>query len=135
LVNSNNIILLTYTKNAKEHMKNKLKSMIDSDLSFIGTIHALAFKFIYDVDNFLSNNFYCPDELLSIFKKMLQDILNKKRYNSLLQTIKYLFIDEFQDIDQKKLDIINLIQQISNCNIVYFGDSNVPIKYTVSLDG
>ena len=126
LVNQNNIILLTYTKNAKEHMKHKLKTLLEDDksLSFIGTIHAIAFKFIYDVNNNSYNNFYCPAELLSLFKQLLLDIDNKKKYNLLIQTVKYLFIDEFQDIDSIQLDIIKLIQKISGCHVIYFGDKD-----------
>jgi hypothetical protein len=138
-VNKDSIMLLTYTRNAKEYMRSKLKTMMTNDIPYIGTVHAIAFKFIYDKELNASNNFYCPDELLSLFKSLLTDILAKKKYNLIIQNIKYLFIDEFQDIDKKQYDIINLIQQISYCMVIYFGDKDQSIyqfnKNIVNIDG
>jgi len=125
-INKNNIILLTYTRNASIQMKFKLKYFIDSDgCNLIGTIHSLAYQFIKS--DYLSAdddelNYFSPCEILANFLKHLNLIKSNKLKNNIISNIKYLIVDEYQDLDIKQLEIIELIQEISNCKVILFGD-------------
>jgi hypothetical protein len=124
-IEKNNIIFLTYTRNASSQMKFKLKYFIDSFIELSGTIHSIAYQFIKNDNTNTDNdesNYFSPCEILANFLKHLNLIKNNKLQNNIISNLKYLIIDEYQDLDVKQLEIIELIQEISNCKVILFGD-------------
>ena len=121
------ISLITYTKNASQQMKYILKRYTSYEIKYVGTIHSLGYQYILNKNNKLlehsenENNYYSPCEILANFYKYLTDI-QKNKITSDILNLKYIFIDEYQDLDEKQLKIIDLIQTITNCKIVFFGD-------------
>ncbi len=97
-------IMTTFTKNAAEEMIKRLKHHLDEDTvskMIIGTFHSIALKQI------IKNNFKIestkpesmPEEFLIKYLELLSDPNYKSPY-------KYVFIDEYQDINQLQYDII-----------------------------
>jgi hypothetical protein len=122
-IEPNEIMLITYTKNAHISMKYKLKLYTTQEIQYIGTIHSIAYQYIRK--NLCDeNNYYSPDEILTIFHRYVDSLCKKNKNNSSEQLIKlkYLFIDEYQDFDDRQLNIVNAIQKISNCKVLFFGD-------------
>jgi hypothetical protein len=135
-VKSYEIMIVTYTKNTSQNMKFKLKQYTYDEFILLGTMHHIAYQFIKNDDindkdyNNDENNYYSPCEILANYNRMIdllvknkkEKITNKNPLNDILKNIKYLFVDEYQDFDASQINIINSIHQLSNCNVLFFGD-------------
>ena len=120
--NPNELMLITYTKNAHISMKYKLKLYTNQEIQYIGTIHSIAYQYIRK-ESGDENNYYSPDEILTNFHRYVDSLCKKnKNSNDPLINLKYLFIDEYQDFDDRQLNIVNAIQKLSNCKVLFFGD-------------
>jgi hypothetical protein len=133
------IILTTFTKDATEVMKNKIKQNIHMFYNFMcGTIDAIARKILH-INKILDENI----NLMSVseyihrviqFSKTLEGEKYFKRF-------KYIFIDEYQDIDYtqfiffKRLNQIGIIISVvgdDSQNIYSFRHSDV--NYLINFD-
>lgn len=99
--NPKDVICITFTNMAAEEMKKRLGDCCHG--AYIGTIHGLAnnvcIKGGYDTSEWISGGHF--DKLLE--KAVL---LNSKHFPS----VKYLFIDEFQDTGELEMKFINRIK-------------------------
>lgn len=104
------MVAFTFTNQAAAEMKkrlgNKCKGM------FIGTIHSYANK-ICNINNIDMTEAINKEEFNQIIKKAL--IIPKHRY----PPVQYLFVDEFQDVDELQYEFI---QYIPAKNRFYVGD-------------
>lgn len=97
--NPENFFITTFSRNASKQLKFKLGKKLDKDTvdsMTIGTFHAIAFKNL-DIKNNLAQS----------FDKMLYDYLNFIKVNN--TRYRYIFIDEYQDIDPIQEEIINTL--------------------------
>jgi len=139
-VESSDIMLITYTKNAHISMKYKLKAYTSQELGYIGTIHSIAYHYILsgEIDknkNIDENNYYSPCEILAIFHRHVDQLYKKKENNNGLSKLKYLIVDEYQDFDERQLNIVNSLQKLSNCKVLFFGDIDQSIyQFRNSVD-
>ena len=72
-----NILAITFTNKAAKEMKDRIYSLVNEDVGFIGTFHSLGLRIIrenHDILN-LTNNFTIldSDDVLSIIKKILKE--------------------------------------------------------------
>jgi len=109
-IDPNSIIVLTFTKNVAIQMKYKIKKLTNINLLNIGTIHSIAYNYIKT-----DNNFYYPCEIIANFHKLIND-------SNEFTFIKYIFIDEYQDLDEKQLQLIDLLKKKSDCKVIFVGD-------------
>lgn len=101
--NSENFFLATFNRNAAEEMKQRLCQLIGINDVNCGTFHNLGIKLLkkYDYISSYDDEFHV-DESQIIFLNFLKS----DRSKSLKEKIKYIFIDEFQDINEIQLEII-----------------------------
>lgn len=128
-IKSDEIMIVTYTKNTSQNMKYILRQYTYDDFIFIGTMHHIAYQFIKNEEINDENNYYSPCEILANYNRMIDLLVknknstnNKNPLNEMLKNIKYLFVDEYQDFDTGQINIINSIHQLTNCNVLFFGD-------------
>ena len=133
------IILTTFTKDSAEVMKNKIKTSIPLFYNFMcGTIDAIARK-ILNINKILDEK----TELMSVSEYIHQVIKFSKTPEGIkyFKKFKYLFIDEFQDIDHtqylffkylNQLGIIITVVGDDSQNIYSFRHSNV--GYLIKFD-
>jgi len=133
------IILTTFTKDATEVMKNKIKNNIHLFYNFMcGTIDAIARKVLH-VNKILDENV----QLMSVSEYIHRVIKFSKTEEGIkyFKKFKYLFVDEFQDIDYtqyiffKRLNELGLIITVvgdPNQNIYSFRQSD--INYLINFD-
>lgn len=107
----NQILLLTYNKNASKEMQYRLNSLLINKKILCGTFHKIAFKLLSQYDtNFIDDNYHVDESQNLLYKFLCNNqILNDK--------IKYIFIDEFQDINNIQLKIMKKLN--SFCNSLY----------------
>jgi len=89
--------ITTFTRNAASEMKSRLKEYLSDDEILkmtIGTFHSIAYK---NVSQYLNNKQLIEDHIekyLYDYEKLLDDNVYKEK-----QQHKYIFIDEYQDIN------------------------------------
>jgi len=114
-IDEESIILTTFTRNAANDLKNKLFDIIGYQTNIItGTIDSIAKHYIVKNEN------EDIDDVSKYAPKYLEYIKNNPY---ILKKYKYLFIDEFQDINKVQFDIINEFYK-NNIYIIGIGDSN-----------
>lgn len=107
-IDPESIILTTFTKDASLDMESKLKNLIDFKI-IIGTIDSISKKY---VDKYAKKvetkeqqkNIYVGEYKVK-FHQFLQDT-NNPNNSIFFKQIRYLFIDEYQDINQYYYNII-----------------------------
>ena len=126
------IILTTFTREASEIMKNKIKKNIHLFYNFMcGTIDAIARKILH-INNILDEN----TQLTSVSEYIHRVINFSKTDNGIkyFKKFKYIFIDEYQDIDYyqhvffKRLHQLGLIITVvgdDSQNIYSFRQSDI----------
>jgi hypothetical protein len=131
-------ILTTFTKNAAEEMIKRLKSNLDQntvDQMTIGTFHSIA------LNQIIKHNFKIedtkPESMPEEYLVKYLELLNSEKFES---EYKYLFIDEYQDINQLQYEIIQ--KWFDNCKLlIVVGDDqqniytfrNTSIKYILNF--
>jgi hypothetical protein len=133
-------VLTTFTKNAAEEIKKRISQQLDLDIVdqiTIGTFHAIALHEI------TKNNFKTdpnmpesmPEEYLVNYIELLNDESYVKRF-------KYLFIDEYQDINHFQYEIVKKWYESANAKLlIVVGDDqqniytfrNTSIKYILDF--
>lgn len=95
-INPQDIVAITFTNNAAEEMKERLGDKARG--AYIGTIHGYANRLLLingiQTQEILENENF--DKLFSLVKK------NK----CVVQPVKYLLVDEFQDVDDKQFEFL-----------------------------
>ena len=137
-VDPSSIIVTTFTVCAATDIIRKLKNLLHNNCNnmFVGTIDSLAYKILSD-ENFFKDQMYHVRE----FIHMLIEYLKTEESKKFTDKIKYIFIDEFQDINDLQYEFINLLYQRKIIvtvvgddyqNIYTFRDSN--IEYIINYE-
>lgn len=105
-VDPDRIILTTFTRDACNAMKEKIDLLFGYRTNiWIGTIDSIAKKTLYTYGkDMVDTNISSVSEYGPKFLKFLQTHYNKDMFLDMHQ---YLFVDEFQDIDDTQFGIIN----------------------------
>jgi DNA helicase-2/ATP-dependent DNA helicase PcrA len=133
-------ILTTFTRNAAEEMSNRIKLCIKSELSnqiTIGTMHSIALQQIIKSNYQIEES--KPEQMPEEYLIKYLDLLNDPEY---ICPYKYLFIDEYQDINELQYLIIKKWFETSKLLIVVGDDQqniytfrNTSIKYILNFCG
>ena len=115
--NPEEFLLATFNRNAAEEMNQRICKFIGFNDVNCGTFHSLGLRLLRKYDYMFLDEEYHIDETQLIFL----DFLKSNRCKILKEKIKYVFIDEFQDINQIQLEIILEISKIAK-NIFLVGD-------------
>ena len=103
-VHPSSIILTTFTRDAAKDMTKKLEKKLGKENGvYVGTMDSLSLYFLKKFDA-LSEEMKNVGEYASNFLEFLQTHDNR---NIFFSNKKYLFVDEFQDINQLQYNIIN----------------------------
>lgn len=109
------IILATFTRNAAREMSERLEKLLDTPPEIMcGTFHSIAFRLLQKHDPTLFEN-----RLLHIDELQFH-LLNKLKQNIITQ-YKYLFVDEYQDINEVQYQIIYEFVRLG-CTVIGVGD-------------
>jgi hypothetical protein len=132
-------LITTFTKNASKELQVRLKQKLNEYIvnqMTIGTFHSIANKYINKYNK--SNNYVynCAQS----YDKLLYDYLILIQTDKYIESHKYIFIDEFQDIDEVQHNIIKILYKNASFlvvigddqqNIYTFRGSN--IKYILNF--
>ena len=117
--NPEEFILTTFTRNAAEEMSQRIKSQsndINLDAITIGTFHSIALKQIIEFNYQIEES--KPESMPEEYLIKYLDLLNDPQY---ICPFKYIFIDEYQDINELQYLIIK--KWFDQCKIlVVVGD-------------
>jgi hypothetical protein len=130
-VKPNSILLTTFTSAAADDMKIKLEKMIGNVCNelLIGTIDSIALRIITE-HNLLTDKLYFVQEYIHI----LNNFLESSESIFFKESIKFMFVDEFQDINDEQFFFIDSMYKSGTkiCavgddyqNIYTFRDSNI----------
>lgn len=113
-VPSESIIMTTFTKDASNDIQKKLQLLLPQNKVIVGTIDSLSKRFLlrYQPD-FKNTKCYVGEYKVKFYQFLSQD--NCPHRQKFIDTIKYIFVDEYQDINQ---DYFNIIQQLSTLGII-----------------
>lgn len=115
----NNFFVTTFTYNSAKQLKEKINNELNIECkkSYIGTFHSLAHKIINRINQKLLNNIHV-DESLYIFYNLL-----KQKNLTIFEDIKFIIIDEFQDLNDIQFNIIKAIIELNqNISLICVGD-------------
>ena len=137
-LNPKEFILTTFTKNAAQEMIHRISQYLPADIMSeltIGTFHSIALKQItyndYKIDEMKPEPM--PEEYLIKYS----ELLSSEKYSN---PYKYVFIDEYQDINQLQYEIISKWYEKLKLLIVVGDDQqniytfrNTSIKYILNF--
>lgn len=89
------IILMTFSRNAALQMKTRIENLIGSSKLWIGTFHGLSRNLLQQYSPNSLHTLYFVDELVGMGEKWLTTEKGRKWVSKL----KYVVVDEFQDIN------------------------------------
>ena len=101
-IESNRIVLLTFSKNSANQMKNKLFDLIGDNQVYAGTFHGLAKSLLQKFSPKSIQTLYFIDELVSMGEQWLKTYDGRKWVGK----IQYVFVDEFQDINVSQWNMV-----------------------------
>ena len=110
--------ITTFTRNAANELKDRLEEYLtekEVNQMTIGTFHSIAYK------NVNKNNKSDKNVIEDNIEKYLYDYLDLIKSTKYKKTYKYVFIDEYQDINQVQENIINTLYNKANL-LVTVGD-------------
>ncbi len=96
------IVLLTFTHNAATVMKGRLENLVGPKRILCGTFHALSQQILRDHQPDALSDLYHVDEL----PLKALDFLATKEGKAWAATVKWIFIDEYQDINDTQYNFI-----------------------------
>lgn len=126
-INPENILILAYNRAVVIELKNRLKSLF-TQLGYARIINQLK---VFTFHGFMK---YClRDELKeldfhkwgSLFLKTIKESQGKIAQQ--LGSIKYIFVDEFQDITNERMDVLKYLIRPGETQICVIGDPNQSI--------
>ena len=111
---SESIIMTTFTKDAANDIQRKIQLLIPQNKVIVGTIDSISKRFLlkYNPD-FKNAKCYVGEYKVRFFQFLSNDECPHRQ--KFIDTIKYIFIDEYQDINQ---DYFNIIYQLSNLGVI-----------------
>jgi DNA polymerase III epsilon subunit-like protein len=115
-VSEESIILTTFTRDAARQMKNRLEDVLGRDTRIVvGTIDALSLKFLRDTNH--------ATEHLDIaeYTPCCAALFRTQLGRDFASHFKYLFVDEFQDINRNQFELIKALFD-NNTIITAVGD-------------
>lgn len=110
-INPSSILLTTFTHNASENMRNKVSALVGETATpqYIGTFHSLARKIMGMVAATATvATIFHIDEL----PFQLYDFLYTNEGITWAKTIKYVFIDEYQDVNEIQYKIVKRLHEL-----------------------
>ena len=116
-IESNRIVLLTFSRNSAMQMKQKLHDLIGFNDIWAGTFHGLAKSLLEKYSPKTVQSLYFVDELVSMGDKWLQTEKGRKW----VSRIRYIFVDEFQDINVSQWNMIMRMLHIGS-RLIVVGD-------------
>lgn len=116
-IESNRIVLLTFSRNSAIQMKGKLYEMIGENDVYAGTFHGLSKNLLQKYNTQKVKTLYFIDELVSMGDEWLQSTNGRKWVGRL----RYIFVDEFQDINASQWKMISHMLH-PNARLVVVGD-------------
>ncbi len=100
------IILLSFTHNAATMMRQRLESLVGSQRILCGTFHAISQQILREQDPAALQDMFHVDEL----PLKALDFLHSDRGKAwVTKTIRWIFIDEYQDINDTQYDMIRAL--------------------------
>ena len=117
-------IVCTFNRNAAAEMRKRINNMIGMTKIKCGTFHSIGLKLLNNYDYLYLEDNYHIDETQTLFL----DFLKSDRSNALKENIKYIFIDEFQDVNNIQLQIIKQFKQF--VDYLYFVGDDLQNIYT-----
>lgn len=126
-INPEEILVLAYNRAVVSELKERL-ALLFNDLGYgnlakrikIFTFHGLAKR-------------YCQNEIKELSLEEWERILLKKLNNSpgqimnQLAPLKHILVDEFQDINEVRINLLSKLQEITNSQLFIIGDPNQSI--------
>jgi hypothetical protein len=119
IYNLNNFFVTTFTYNSAKQLKEKITTELNIDCkkALIGTFHSLSHKIINKIDKKLLNNIHVDESLYILYNLLKND--NMK----IFENIKFIVIDEFQDLNEIQFKLIQLIiQTYPSISLICVGD-------------
>ena len=116
-VPAESIVLITFSRNAAGQMKQRLESLIGETDVWIATFHGLARTLIQKYDSQSLQKLYFIDELIYMGTQWLQSSKGREWSSS----IRYIVIDEFQDINESQWKMVEAMRQ-KHTRIIVVGD-------------
>ena len=116
-IGSNRIVLLTFSRNSALQMKGKLFDMIGNNEVYAGTFHGLSKSLLQKYSPEKVKTLYFIDELVSMGDEWLQTTNGRKWVGKL----RYIFVDEFQDINISQWKMISHMLH-PNAKLIVVGD-------------
>ena len=114
---STEIILLTFTHNAAAVMCQRLEALVGSSKILCGTFHALSQQILRAHNPEALTELYHVDEL----PLKALDFLKRAEGQAWIKGIKWLYIDEYQDINDVQQDFIRILAS-AGATITIVGD-------------
>jgi hypothetical protein len=99
------IVLLTFTHNAATVMKGRLENLVGPKRILCGTFHALSQQILRDHQPDALSDLYHVDEL----PLKALDFLASAEGKAWARTVKWIFIDEYQDINDTQYNFIRAL--------------------------
>jgi hypothetical protein len=116
-IQSNRIVLLTFSRNSALQMKGKLYDMIGLNEVYAGTFHGLSKSLLQKYCPEKVKSLYFIDELVSMGDEWLQTYSGRVWVGK----IRYIFVDEFQDINLSQWKMITHMLH-PNAKLIVVGD-------------
>ena len=111
------IVLLTFTHNAAAVMRSRLEGLVGAQRILCGTFHALSQQILREHDPAALNDIYHVDEL----PLKALDFLASPTGKEWIHTLRWIFIDEYQDINDTQYDFIRALHH-QNATVTIVGD-------------
>jgi hypothetical protein len=111
------ILLMTFTHNAASVMRQRLEGLIGAQRILCGTFHSLGLQILKEYEPASLNDIYHIDE---IPLKTL-DFLQTPKGIAWTKTIRWIFIDEYQDINDTQYNLIRALHH-SDATVTIVGD-------------
>lgn len=114
------IVLITFSRNAANQMKTRLENVLGETNVWIGTFHGLARSLLKKYDPVSLQKLYFIDELIYMGIGWLRESSKGIQWAA---SIKYVVIDEFQDINASQWQMVEAIRRPSTRLIVVGDDA------------
>jgi ATP-dependent DNA helicase RecQ len=122
-----NILVLAYNRAIVVELKERLTDLFRS-LGYANIIHRLKVFTFHGLCKFILRDSLNNVELKEWIRKLIETARDKPGIiANRLGNVKYVFVDEFQDITHERLDLLILIANPANTYITVIGDPNQSI--------
>jgi hypothetical protein len=111
------IVLLTFTHNAASVMRERLEALVGSQRILCGTFHALSQQILREQNPTALNDVYHVDEL----PLKALDFFGTVKGRAWTRTLRWIFIDEFQDINDTQYNFIRALHHLA-ATVTIVGD-------------